>query len=175
MHSMIGSLASADVERAHSGSSFEDFFRAEYPDLARALFLLTRDPVEAEELAQEALARTYERWDRVRGMESPVGYVYRTAMNLNRKRIRRLAVRARRLVPGGSEPDPLLAAEARSDILRALGTIPRTQREALILVEWVGLDAEEAGRILGIEASSVRGRLFRARATIRDRFGGDDE
>src|SRR5215217_7710645 len=41
---------------------FSSFFRAEYVPLVRAFFLLTADRAEAEELAQAALARAYERW-----------------------------------------------------------------------------------------------------------------
>ena len=58
---------------------FEAYFQAEYPSLVRALYLLTGDQDEAEDLAQAAMARVYERWDRVRVMESPAGYVYRTS------------------------------------------------------------------------------------------------
>ena len=50
-----------------AGPSFERFFEVEYPRLARALLLLTGDPREAEDLAQEALARAFERWARVGG------------------------------------------------------------------------------------------------------------
>ena len=56
-----------------------------------------------------------------------------------------------------------------------LASLPRTQREALMLVEWLGYSAEEAGSILGARPSSVRGRLHRARATLRERFGGDGD
>lgn len=154
---------------------FDDFFRSVYDDLARALLLLTRSRMEAEDLAQEAMARAFERWGRVREMESPAGYVYRTAFNLNRKRIRRLAVRARAVLVRPSEPDDLGQAEMRGEILRVLSTLPISQREALVLVDWLGLDAAEAGDVLGIEPSSVRGRVFRARATLRERFGGADE
>jgi DNA-directed RNA polymerase specialized sigma24 family protein len=84
-------------------SDFRQFFQAEYRRLARALYLLTDDTGEAEDLAQEALVRVYERWDRVRTMESPVGYLYRTAMNLNRSRLRGLIVRAKRMVNLGQE------------------------------------------------------------------------
>jgi len=42
------------------------------------------------------MTRVLERWDRVGVMDSPAGYAYRTALNLQRKRIRRLAVRAKR-------------------------------------------------------------------------------
>src|SRR5436309_15717753 len=76
---------------------FDDFFRGEYPRLVRSLYLLTADLPEAEELAQESMARAYERWGRVRRMDAPGGYVYRTAVNLNRKRVRHLAVRVKRI------------------------------------------------------------------------------
>ena len=62
------------------------------------LYLLTGNRGEAEELAQATMARIYERWSRVRVMQSPVGYVYRAAVNLHRQRLRHLAVRARRLL-----------------------------------------------------------------------------
>jgi RNA polymerase sigma factor (sigma-70 family) len=155
--------------------SFEEFFEAEYPTLARALLLLTGDPAEAEDLAQEAFARVFERWDRVREMQSAVGYVYRTALNLNRKRLRHLRVRAAQALRGQEPRDPVAWAEERDRVRRALAALSADQREALVLVEWLGLGAEEAGRVLGIEAVSVRGRLHRARMRLRERFGGGDE
>lgn len=66
-------------------------------------------------------------------------------------------------------------AEDRLEVLRAVASLPRTQREALVLVEWLGLGAEEAGGILGNAAASVRGRCHRARATLRERFGGEGD
>ena len=161
-------------ERA-KGPAFEGFFRAEYPRTVKALYLLTGSLAEAEDLAQEALARAYERWDRVRAMKSPGGYVYRTAVNLNRKRVRRLATAARRIFDRPSEADAMAAADARSETIQLLMTLPRGQREALVLVEWLGMDSEEAGRLLGIRPASVRSRVHRARILLRERFGGSDE
>jgi len=155
--------------------SFEQLFEAEHPALARALLLLTGDAAEAEDLAQEAFARAFERWARVREMDSATGYVYRTALNLNRKRLRHLRVRAARALRGREPADPAASAEERDRVRRALAALSADQREALVLVEWLGLGTEEAGRVLGIEAVSVRGRLHRARATLRERFGGGDE
>ena len=64
---------------------FEVLFRSEFRRLGKALYLLTGDRGEAEELAQEAMARVYERWARVRTMESPTGYLYRVALHLAKK------------------------------------------------------------------------------------------
>jgi DNA-directed RNA polymerase specialized sigma24 family protein len=78
--------------------SFEEFFEASYASVARALILLVGDETEAEELAEEAFVRAWERWARIRTMASPAGFVYRTALNLNRSRLRRLALARRRAV-----------------------------------------------------------------------------
>lgn len=91
-------------------------------------------------------------------------------MNLNRKRLRRLAVAARRFVDR-EQDDDLSVAEDRLDILREVASLPRQQREALVLVEWLGYTAEEAGSLLGIKGVSVRARLHRARAGLRRALG----
>lgn len=155
--------------------TFEEFFRSHYQDLARALLLLTGDPMEAEDVAQEALARVLERWDRVRTMDSPTGYAYRTALNLHRKRLRWVAVRTRRVLVGRHEPDPAETVGTRIDVLRAMRAIPTAQREALVLVEWLGMGAEEAGDVLGIAPESVRGRCHRGRASLRRELGEKHE
>jgi len=155
--------------------TFEAFFRAEHPRLLRALYLLAGSLAEADELAQEAMARVFERWDRVRVMASPVGYVYRVALNLHRSRARRLGVLARRVVGWERPRDPMELVETRAEILRLLSGLPPGQREALVLVGWLGMTSEEAGAVLGIEPVSVRVRVARARATLRARAGGTDD
>jgi RNA polymerase sigma-70 factor, ECF subfamily len=153
---------------------FEDFFRGEYERLGAALYLLTGDRLEAEDLAQDAMSRIFERWERVASMDSPVGYLYRTAMNLWRKRLRRLSRRPPER-PAVAVAGPSDVAERRARIREALASLSTDQRAAVVLVEWVGLSAAEVGELLGISAESVRGRVHRARVALRDRFGGSDE
>jgi RNA polymerase sigma-70 factor, ECF subfamily len=147
---------------------FDTFFATEYQRLFEVLYLLTRDRAEAEDLAQEAMARAYERWS---GIRDPTRYVYRTAFNLHRTLRRRLAVAVRKraeLLPAAEQPD---AVERRLDALAALALLPATQRAAVVLVDWAGMTAEEAAQVLGIQPVSVRGRLHRARAALRQRIG----
>jgi RNA polymerase sigma factor (sigma-70 family) len=163
----------ARLAQVAEGLDFEQFFQAEYRGLVRALYLLTADQSEAEELAQETMARAYERWDRVRKMESPGGYVYTVAVSLNRHRLRHLAVRARRLIAIGVHPDPVQPPELRLEIADAIASLPIGQRQAFMLVEWLGMSAEEAGRVLRMAPASVRTRTHRARAALRDRLTDD--
>lgn len=161
--------------QASPDAGFEDFFRGQYPALCRALTLLTGDPLEAQDLAQEALARVYERWDRVAAMDSAGGYLYRIALNLQRKRVMR-CWRPAVFGPGsGGGVDPAEVIEARAEVARMLGALPLGQRQALVLIEWLGLEVREAARVLGIKPASVRVRVHRAKTTLRDQFGVADD
>jgi RNA polymerase sigma-70 factor, ECF subfamily len=150
--------------------SFEDLFADEYARLVRALYLMCGNVAEAEDLSQEALARAFERWDRVGRMDSPIGYVYRIAMNLHRRRIRREKL-LRPGLPGSTEKEEATAVETRTDIMAALLALPRDLRAALVLGELLGMSSDEAGRAMGIKAGSARARLHRARAAFRERIG----
>ncbi len=162
-------MQAARLGRVVEALGFEEFFRDEHRGLVRALYLLTADQAEAEELAQETMARVYERWDRVSRMESPGGYAYRLALNLNRHRLRHLAVRARRLLAITVHPDFEQPPEVRRELAEAIASLPRGQREAFMLVEWLGMSAEEVARALKIAPASVRSRIHRA-----GRLSGND-
>jgi RNA polymerase sigma-70 factor (ECF subfamily) len=164
----VASLRAATTSAPSApASSFAEFFRSEYPSVVRAIAVVVDDPAEAEELVQEAMVRAYLRWARVGQLRSPSGYVYRTAVNLHRSRMRRLRVWRRR-APVPLEIDNATAdrAVARTDLVRALRRLPADQRDALMLVEWFGLTSDEAAPLLGIAAGSVRSRVSRARATL---------
>ena len=160
------------------GLAFEEFFQEEYADLVRALYLLTANQSEAEELAQETMARIYAQWDRVRSMDSPGGYAYRVAVNLNRQRVRHLAVRMRRALAMRPNPNSQEAPDIRTELKEAIRSLSTGQREAFLLIEWLGFTAEEAARTLRIAPGSVRARVHRARAVLKERLrddGGDVE
>lgn len=164
-------------EAEHLGESdFEGFFEAEYEPLLKMMHVLCRNRAEAQDLAQEAMARAFERWNRVARASSPRAYVYAIALNLHRSALRRaaLAIRHRHdAVVADDDPETVVAR--RQDILLALRSLPRTQLEAVLLVEWLGLTSQEAGTVLGIDPDSVRGRVHRARVTLRERFGGSSD
>src|SRR3989442_3916405 len=67
---------------------FEPFFLEHHAALFRALWLVTRNHHEAEEIMQDAFLRMLERWSAVQAAGNPEGYLYRTAMNGYRSRLR---------------------------------------------------------------------------------------
>jgi DNA-directed RNA polymerase specialized sigma24 family protein len=77
---------------------FLEFFAAEFWPLRRVGFLLTGDWDQAEELAQEAMARTYAVWSRVGGYDRPAAYARKVLVNRHRSLLRRAVVEARHLL-----------------------------------------------------------------------------
>ncbi|MGH3118762.1 MAG: sigma-70 family RNA polymerase sigma factor [Gaiellales bacterium] len=154
---------------------FADFFQQEHLRLGRAIYLVCGDRSEAEELIQEALARAYERWDRVSMMQEPAGYVYRTAVNLHRRRMRtRRILRPLSEVAEAVESDVADQADRHADVWTALSRLRHEQRAAVVLVELLGYEPITAARLLGIAPGAMRVRLHRARASLRRALGGVD-
>lgn len=146
---------------------FEDLYLQHHREVYAAMWLVTRDRHEAEEVTQDAFLRVLERWDRVSGMDDPSGYVFRTAMNVWRSRRRRAAVALRRVSHSTERSNDFEQAEARADVLQALSVLTPRQRAALVLVDLVGLTSEEAADALGIRPSTVRVQAARARAALK--------
>jgi len=136
--------------------SFEGFYEEQRDRLFGALCLITGDRYEAEEVAQDAFLAVWERWDRVRSMESPAGYLYRTGMNEYRKRRRKAALALRRAVRVATREDAFAAAEAHEVVRVALASLTVRQRTALVLTELIGFSSEEAGRCMAIRPVTVR-------------------
>src|SRR3954468_15657856 len=133
-----------------ASASFDEFFRREHVGLLRAMYLVTGSAVEAEEGCQEAFVRVWERWDRVQSLESPTGYLYRTAFNWHRSRARRARRSVGRALPWAPPRDLFAEADDRDEVVRALRRLAPRQRAALVVTELLGYDSTEAGQLLGV-------------------------
>lgn len=168
------SVADGALDALEASRTFEAFYLAEGRTLFRRLWLVTGNRVEAEELMQDAFLRLWERWDRVSGMDDSVGYLYRTAMNLFRKRYRRALLAIRRTVGLAPSRDDFEDADDRQTVRRVLATLPPRQRAALVLTEMLGFTAKEAGDALGVKDSTVRSLCRQGRDSFRRLMEVDD-
>ena len=139
--------------------AFDDFFRSTHRRAFTAMCLVTGDRYEAEEIVQDAYLRLLERWDRVGEMDDPEGYLFRTTMNVFRNRYRRATLAVRRAVA--------LAPAARDELIRLLQPLAPRQRAAVLATSILDLPADEAGRLLGMKAATVRALSSRARKQLR--------
>jgi RNA polymerase sigma-70 factor, ECF subfamily len=171
MEESQASVTATTTTTLEARAEFEDFFASRHELLHRRLCLLTGNVAEAEEIMQDAFLKLWERWDRVRSMEDPEGYLYRTAMNLFRKRYRRAAIAVRKVVPlQAASGDDYASIDRTTAVSEAMATLTPRQRAALVLTTMLGYSSEEAGHMLHIRSSTVRAMATQARAQLRQRM-----
>ena len=160
------------VHEASPSVAFEAFFEQEGDGLYE-LWLVTRNQFEAEELTQEAFVRVLERWDRVSEMEDPRAYLYRTAMNAFRTGYGRALLAAKRTMKVLPADDAIAEIDERDAAVRALARLSPRQRAAVVLTDMLGFGSEEAARMLGIRASTLRMHASRAHAALKETMPRD--
>lgn len=64
----------------------------------------------------------------------------------------------------------ILDDELASEVAGAIASLPPLQREALVLFEYEELSLAEIGEIVGVDANTVKARLFRAREKLRSKL-----
>ncbi|MCC5948119.1 MAG: sigma-70 family RNA polymerase sigma factor [Nitriliruptoraceae bacterium] len=155
------------------------FVRTEQPKLVRACDLLLDDHAVAEEIAQEALIRAAARWERIRGLDSPGGWVHRVAINLATSTLRRRQIerRVRARVAAREDavdvPDPAASTPGAIEVRRALRTLPAAQQELLVRRHVLGERATDLADDANVRPATMRQRLRRAREGLRDALGPD--
>lgn len=152
-------------------SSFEDAFDHL---LGRALAAARRilgDSPRAEDVAAEALARTYARWDTVRDLPYREAWVVRVAANLAIDILRKRQVVIPD-IPARSAED---ASVDRVAILSAVRRLPRRQREVIVLAYLSDVAEADVARVLGISNGTVKTHLHRGLAALRKALSVDIE
>ncbi len=152
-------------------ASFEGFVTNSQTRLFGSLCFMTGSRHEAEEIAQEAYVRVLERWEDVQRLDDPTGYLFVTALNVFRRRLRRAGIALRRSIGMAPSQDAFGAVEDRAVVLGALAQLPLDQRAALVVTALLGYSSEEAGRMLGARPSTIRARATRARTALRELIG----
>ena len=170
-----GEVIRLPQDRVEGWARFDAFFVEEHERLFKALYFVTGNREDAEELMQEAFLRLWERWHEIDRIDDPTAYLFRVALNAFRSRRRRAATAIRKLTPVAEVGrDEFTDAEMRADVRQLLiGCTPR-QRAALVLVDLLGYPSEQAARILGVRPSTVRVLASQGRKTIRGTEGARD-
>ena len=147
--------------------SFDEFYSNAAARLVRHSYALTGDLAEAQDIAQEAFARAWQRWPAVRECDSPEAWVRRVATNLAASRWRR--IRVARAVAG--QPAEQHAPEVSTDtvaLVCGLRTLPERQRTVLVLHYMCDLSVDQIASELGCPSGSVKSWLSRGRTALAE-------
>jgi RNA polymerase sigma-70 factor (ECF subfamily) len=169
-----GEVVPFPSERVEAWARFDTFFEDEHERLFKALYFVTGNRQDAEELMQDAFLKLWERWDRIHLIDDPTGYLFRVALNGFRMRRRRTAMALRKAIPVPETRDAFHDAEMRADVRQLLLVITPRQRAALLLVDLLGYPSEQAARILRVRPSTVRALATKGRKVLRAAEGARD-
>jgi RNA polymerase sigma-70 factor (sigma-E family) len=148
---------------------FTEFVRTRYTALVRYGALLTADAGHGEDLAQEALIKTYRAWPRLYPDGDPEAYtrtvMARAAWRAGRRLWRREVPTA--ALPESSTPDGYAERDTAAMVFAALRMLPTQQRIVLVLRFWADLSERELAEMLDCSPGTVKSRASRAIAALR--------
>jgi len=176
--------ALADRIRRQDQSAFEALMRRHNPRLYRVARAMLKDDGAAEDVLQEAYLDAYTHITDFRGDASLATWLTRLVINRSLMRLRR-DKRDKNVVAFDQEqidlpdrtseaPDSAaLRAEVRRGLERRIDELPAAFRAVFVMREVEDMSVAETAECLGLTPATVRSRLFRARALLREAFARD--
>ncbi|GAA4471480.1 sigma-70 family RNA polymerase sigma factor [Phytohabitans houttuyneae] len=156
-----------------AGDGFEDFYLGTRHRVVTFLYAMGGDRAEAQDAAQEAFLRAWQRWSTVARYDDPEAWVrtvgYRLCVNRWRK-VRNRMVAYQRHGPQPPAPPPSEDTVALVDALRRL---PEPERLAIALHHLLDLPVAEVAAQTGAPVNTVKSRLARGRRTLATLLGRD--
>jgi RNA polymerase sigma factor (sigma-70 family) len=166
--------------RAQRGdtAAYEEIVRRYQQVAFRTAYMITGSAAEAEDAAQEGFVKAYRALNRFRAGAEPRPWLLRIVANEARNRVRstqrRLGLELRlaeRFRPGDAAPSPEAAAVAAEDTRRLMGLVNALSDEDRLVITsryLLELSGEETAAVLGIPEGTVKSRLSRALARLRN-------
>ncbi len=171
------------VERAKAGDAdaYGELVQAYQGIAFRTAYLITGAEAEAEEAAQDGFVKAFYALGRFRRGEPLRPWLLRIVANEARNRRRSAGRRARLALrvaaersSGGAAPSPedsLLSDERRSKLLEAVNGLREEERLVVSCRFFLELSEEETAQALGLRKGTVKSRLSRGLAHLREEVG----
>jgi RNA polymerase sigma-70 factor, ECF subfamily len=173
-------------------SAMEDLVRRYQDRLFAAVLRMVGHPEDAADLVQETFVKAMQNVAKFEGKSTLYTWLFRIAINLSlsHRRAQRYrtaasldgsphddvnqqAAELRRQLAQGTELDPATQAEIHLEherVLEAVAKLDPDFRAIIVLRDVEDCDYEQIGEILELPVGTVKSRLFRARAALREAF-----
>lgn len=168
------------MQKAQAGdlNAFEELVRRHQRGLFSYLYRMCRNPSDAEEMAQVAMVKAWEKLAGFRGASSFKTWLYRIGTNLcfnlrsRRKPTEELSETM--TAPEWERPESAYKQKVREDKVRkALSCLSADQRAALVLSVYQDMSYKEIAETLGKSVRAVDSLLFRAKTNVRRALAED--
>ncbi len=146
--------------------TLEDLYRQHWMRLVRLAILLVDEPATAEDVVQEAFTGLHRHWAGLRDEAAALGYLRTAVVNgsrsvLRRRRTARAYVAPHSVNARSAESLAMLTAEHQA-VVTALGSLPRRQREVLVLRYYGSMSEAEIAESTGVSRGTVKSTASRA-------------
>ena len=164
--------------RARDEGAVEELAREYSPRIYQLALRYLKNPQDAEEATQDVLLKAYQKIAHFRGDAALSSWLFRIAFNTAMSRLRHF----RQFEPiddsaAIDKPDPALLADerlvrrqVRRRLARAVRDLPSIYRQPIVLRDIQGLSTEEASSLLQLNDQTLKSRLHRARALLRQKL-----
>jgi RNA polymerase sigma-70 factor (ECF subfamily) len=160
-------------------ADIENLTREHLPRIYRAALVLTGNPWDADDLAQETFLILSREFEQFQGRSSIYSWLYGILLNLERRERRRIGLRRQKLrVLWGQEEleprstpaaeAPIEAAEWKRSLWGFVARLPDGQRQALVLRFSEHLHYEEIAEAMNCPLGTVKSRIFNGLSTLRE-------
>lgn len=149
--------------------------------LYRVARRVSQSSAEAEDLVQDVVYRAYRSFSRFRRGTNCKAWLFKILLNVRLSRDAAARQGRTNVIPlaaaypqrrdDAADPERLVSARIELERVRkALDSLPEEYRVALLLCDVEGLSYQHAARVMGCPVGTVRSRLARARALLRQRL-----
>ena len=162
-------MVTDDALFVRSVQSFEAFYRSNYRQVLMCVFGLT-EPALAEDVTQEAFFAASQRWDEVGGLDNPGAWVRRVAINRAASAYHRRLAEARAVLrlSGRRQVGVPPMSEPAEEVWKAVRSLPRRRREAIVLCLVAGYPRPEAAEMMSVSVETIKTHLERGRQALAD-------
>jgi RNA polymerase sigma-70 factor (ECF subfamily) len=147
-------------------AAFEQLVRDHQQPVWRFLRRMLGDDALAEDVAQETFIRLFRRLESYTFESKFSTWLFQIARNAGIDELRRRERQTRVATTAPPQLSPVAPPDVHAELEAAIASLPDDLREALLLVEVLGLRYREAGAALGIPEGTVKSRVFQARQKL---------
>jgi RNA polymerase sigma-70 factor (sigma-E family) len=165
------------METLDTSGLISNLFNKHVRSLVRMVRLFVDDRNAAEDMVQEAFLRLLDALPRIRQPERAAAYLRSIVLNLARDHNRRGLVSLRHRLPAEDSAvsivDKIVLREDQKQVIDALDSLPRRQRDCLVLKYYTELPVTEIAETLGLSVNTVKTHLLRGMKELGKRLGED--
>jgi RNA polymerase sigma-70 factor (ECF subfamily) len=152
-------------------SGFDEFYQGSRQRVVAFLYAMSGDRGEAQDAAQEAYVRAWQRWSTISTYEDPEAWVRKVGYNLCASRFRKARNRVVAYRRHGADAAVAPPSEDTVVLVAALKRLPVRERQVIVLHHLLDMSVADIAAQTGTPANTIKSQLVRGRQALAAMVG----